>query len=80
MAYWVLAILFIFVAAVLTGRADGSALIYAVALLAPVYAVIAFFAFLRSVFSRNAAISLGQFAAGIGAVAVIMAYYLIGYY
>ncbi len=80
MAYWALAVLFVFVAAVITGYADGSSLIYAIALLAPVYAFISFFAFLRSIFSKNAAISLGQFAAGLGAVAVIMAYYLIGYY
>lgn len=80
MAYWALAVLFLFVAAILAGHADSAALIYAIALLAPVYAFISFFAFLRSIFSKNAAISLGQFAAGLSAVAVILAYVLIGYY
>ncbi len=80
MAYWVLALLFLFVAAVLTGRAEGSALIYIIALLAPIYEAAAFLQFLRSIFSKNAALSLGQAFAGLAATAVIVAYYFLGYY
>ncbi len=75
MAFWVLGALFVFVAAVLSGRADGSSLIYAIALLAPVVMAVSFFQLLRAIFSRNSAVSVGQLFASVGAAAVIMTYW-----
>ncbi|WP_425409112.1 hypothetical protein [Hyphococcus sp.] len=80
MAYWIFAGLFAVVALILYGKTDPVFLIYAIAMAAPLFIVISLLQFMRSIFSRHAALSLGQLFASLTALAVIFAYLTIGYY
>lgn len=77
-SYWLFTLLCVLAFLILEGQADHSIFIVMLLLVAPLFLLNIALLFLRSIFSRSAAMGLGPIVAAVAAFAVLAAYYYSG--